>query len=187
MTSPGGLSNTPYVGLSVAGGGGGIGSTPTILLALDQAPRRGVFGLNPLTEMAEPVRLTSCRCGGVRAWPPAVPAGAPTHGRGRGLLLPVRCLPTPVLTVVVLTNLARYDCAGLVRSIVDTYVPAPPTTVEPTGSTVEGRSGVCSDATFTIDITAPDGLLMVDADEGIYRMRPITAQLYVDADDPMWA
>jgi hypothetical protein len=56
--------------------------------------------------------------------------------------------------------------------------------VEPTGSTVEGRSGVYSDATFTIDITAPDGLLMVDADEGIYRMRPITALLYVDADDP---
>jgi hypothetical protein len=42
---------------------------------------------------------------------------------------------------------------------------------------VDGRSEVYSDGIFTIDVTARDRLLMVEADEVIYWMRPITAQL----------
>jgi CubicO group peptidase (beta-lactamase class C family) len=191
MSTEDGYRNAPYFSLSIAGGAGGLGSTVTDLLAFDRALAGQVFGPATLDNLARPVRLASGRtegygfglASGVYRGHRLIWHGGGTEGFS-GIY--VRA-PDDDLAVVLLTNGRGFDAAAVARRLIDARLgtTAPSTRTAPMSpSSLDRRTGRYGDGIDTLEISAGDGGLRVDADGVSYRMRPVADDRFVAADDP---
>jgi len=189
---PHGFRNAPFISMTVTGGAGGIGSTLDDMVAFDRALREGVFG-DPawLAPMFEPVRLASGRQEGYGlGWNVSRYRGRRIvhHAGGiegfSSLYLNVR---GDDLTIIMLTNLDGYPCAGLARRLIDRgcgLVPPVPSWTSPPPAGLAARAGRYRNPILSMEVAATADGLAVTQDGRVHRMGAVDAATYADREDP---